>query len=100
MEQNSWFNHWGKERDIHLIDEIERSQALFKLAKAALLGVSVSSMSHNIQSYCNHKYMRSTVVLSLLLRLPLGVITKQGTNAHEIISFRGQSGTKNQVLNN
>lgn len=44
--------------------------------------------------------MMSTVVLSLLLRLPLGVITKQGTSAHEIISVRGQSGTKNQVLNN
>lgn len=46
-----------------MMDEIERSQELFKLAKPALFGVSVSSMSHNIQSYCNHKYMRSTVVL-------------------------------------
>lgn len=46
---------------MQLIDKIERNQDLFQLTKPALFGVSVSSVSHNIQSYFNHKYMRSTV---------------------------------------
>lgn len=68
-----------EERTFHLIDEIERSQDLFKLAKPAFWGFSVSSTSHHLQSYyCSHKYMSSPVVLSFFLCLSLGVRTKIG----------------------
>ena len=90
MEPNAQFNHHGGGEDIHVIDEIERSQDLFKLAKPAFWGVSASFTSHNLQSYCCDHESQAYEVPSGSVTLPVPVSGCYNQNWAQV--YRNYSG--------